>query len=209
MDTSGTLLTTPLMSPILTANCRASILLRSYGLAGWCHTRPVFPEDARDTSEMWTTQKTTRTCKTSRNVATKYGKTGGWNRRYVRRRYAMVLPTSPRWMSWLFTFRGDVEGYSQILSLPFSYTGTSQRRQGRRPALWNRSFFLRFQFRLLKSYCSGSDFWKIKVPIPVPTCEKLRFRSRFRFQLHISKKMFNEGNQMQNFISGSGSGTVP
>ncbi len=64
------------------------------------------------------------------------------------------------------------------------------------PALWNRNYFLRFRFWLLKSYSSGSDFWK--VIIPVPTFKKLRFRFRLlksygpvptfeklRFQLHI------------------------
>ncbi len=55
------------------------------------------------------------------------------------------------------------------------------------PVLWNRNYFLRFRFRLLKSYGSGSgsNFWKVlvPVPVPVPTFEKLRFR--FRFQLHI------------------------
>ncbi len=54
--------------------------------------------------------------------------------------------------------------------------------------LWNRNYFLRFRFRLLKSYGSGSgsgsDFWKsCGSPVPVPTLEKFRFR--FRFQLHI------------------------
>ncbi len=46
--------------------------------------------------------------------------------------------------------------------------------------LWNRNYFLRFRFRLLKSYGSGSDFWKsygsgsgsyfwkIMVPVPAP-----------------------------------------
>jgi hypothetical protein len=54
-------------------------------------------------------------------------------------------------------------------------------------ALWNRTYFLRFRFRLLKSFGSGSgsDFWKVMVPVPVPTFEKLRFRTRFRFQIHI------------------------
>jgi hypothetical protein len=47
------------------------------------------------------------------------------------------------------------------------------------PVLWNRNYFFRFRFRLLKSYSSGSDFWKSygsgfgsyfrKVPVPVPT----------------------------------------
>jgi hypothetical protein len=52
-----------------------------------------------------------------------------------------------------------------------------------RSVLWNRNYFLRFRFLLLKRYGSGSDFWKIMVP--VPTFEKFRFRFRFRFQLHI------------------------
>ncbi len=46
--------------------------------------------------------------------------------------------------------------------------------------MWNRNYFLRFRFRLLKSYGSGSDswksygsgsgsyFWKVTVPVPVP-----------------------------------------
>ncbi len=46
--------------------------------------------------------------------------------------------------------------------------------------LWNRNYFLRFRFRLLKSYGSGSDFWKsygsgsgsyfrkVTVPVPAP-----------------------------------------
>ncbi len=46
--------------------------------------------------------------------------------------------------------------------------------------MWNRNYFLRFRFRLLKSYGSGSgsDFWQSygsgsgsyfrKVPVPVP-----------------------------------------
>jgi hypothetical protein len=39
-------------------------------------------------------------------------------------------------------------------------------------ALWNPNYFLRFRFRLLRSYGSGSgsssDFWHITVPDPVP-----------------------------------------
>jgi hypothetical protein len=54
-----------------------------------------------------------------------------------------------------------------------------------RAALWNRNYFLRFRFRLLKSYGSGSNFGKVMVPVPVPTFEKLWFQFRFRFQLHI------------------------
>jgi hypothetical protein len=30
----------------------------------------------------------------------------------------------------------------------------------KKPVLWNRNYFLRFRFRLLKSNGSGSDFWK-------------------------------------------------
>ncbi len=54
-------------------------------------------------------------------------------------------------------------------------------------ALWNRNYFLLFQFRyrLLKSYGSGSNFWKVMVPVPVPTVEKLRLRFRFRFQVQL------------------------
>jgi hypothetical protein len=37
-------------------------------------------------------------------------------------------------------------------------------------ALWNRNYFLRFRFRLLKSFGSGSssDFWYVTVPVPDP-----------------------------------------
>ena len=36
--------------------------------------------------------------------------------------------------------------------------------------LWNRNYFLRFRFRLLKNYGagSGSTFEKVMVPVPVP-----------------------------------------
>ncbi len=59
-------------------------------------------------------------------------------------------------------------------------------------ALWNRNYFLRFRFRLLKSYGSGSgsNFWKVMVP--VPTYEKFRFRSSSisrRKKANFSKKM--------------------
>ncbi len=37
-----------------------------------------------------------------------------------------------------------------------------------RSALWNRNYFLRFRFRLLKSYGTVSNFWKVLVPVPVP-----------------------------------------
>jgi hypothetical protein len=33
------------------------------------------------------------------------------------------------------------------------------------PALWNRNYFLRFRFRLLKSYGSGSNYLKVVVPV--------------------------------------------
>ncbi len=113
--------------------------------------------------------------------------------------------------------------------------------------MWNRNYFLRFRFRfrLLKSYGSGSNFWKVLVPVPVlvPTFEKLRSGSSsiprpykanfakifgnlfvfllcklfykekvYKFQQIYGrmwmKKMLNEGNQMHNFISSSGSRTV-
>ncbi len=35
-------------------------------------------------------------------------------------------------------------------------------------ALWNHNYYLRFRFRLLKSYGSGSYFWKVTVTVPVP-----------------------------------------
>ncbi len=47
----------------------------------------------------------------------------------------------------------------------------------RLPALWNRNYFygsgsdfwkLWFRFQLLKSYDSGSYFWKVTVTVPVP-----------------------------------------
>jgi hypothetical protein len=51
--------------------------------------------------------------------------------------------------------------------------------------LWNRYYFLRFRFLLLKSYGSGYgsgfDFWKAMIPVPVPTFEKLRFRFQLKF----------------------------
>jgi hypothetical protein len=54
-------------------------------------------------------------------------------------------------------------------------------------ALWNRNYFLRFRFRLLKSYGSGSGsgsyLWKVTVMVPVlvPTFEKFLFWFRFWF----------------------------
>ncbi len=37
----------------------------------------------------------------------------------------------------------------------------------------DRNYFLRFRFRLLKSYGSGSgsDFWKVMVPVPAPNLD--------------------------------------
>jgi hypothetical protein len=107
--------------------------------------------------------------------------------------------------------------------------------------LWNRNYFLRFRFWLLKSYGSGSDFWKsygsgsyfwkVTVPVPVPAPylyhKKQIFLKKFVSSLHSKlfykekdykyqqiyckmwkKKMSNEGNQIHDFISSSGSGTV-
>jgi hypothetical protein len=56
--------------------------------------------------------------------------------------------------------------------------GREGRQTWRRPpqaALWNRNYFLRFWFRLSKSYGSGSgsNFWKVMVPVPVLTFEKV------------------------------------
>jgi hypothetical protein len=115
------------------------------------------------------------------------------------------------------------------------------------PVLWNCNYFLRFRVRLLKSYGSGSDFWKsygsssgsgfgsyfwkVTVPVPVPAPylyhKKQIFLKKFVSFLHSKlfykekdykyqqiyckiwkKKMLNEGNQIHNFISSSGSGTV-
>ncbi len=109
--------------------------------------------------------------------------------------------------------------------------------------LWNRYYFLRFRFRLLKSYGSGSDFWKSygsgsyfrKVPVPVPapyldhkkqifTKKLLEFFLPFYIVSCFRRKKFknfnkffvkcqwnfflNKDNQIHNFISSSGSGTV-
>jgi hypothetical protein len=118
------------------------------------------------------------------------------------------------------------------------------------PALWNRNYFLRFRFLLLKSYGSGSGFgsdiwksygsdsgsyfWKIRVPVPVPAPyldhkkqifqknfgnflaflhSKLFYKEKvYKFQQIYCKmwikKIVNEGNQIHNVISSSGSGTV-
>jgi hypothetical protein len=88
----------------------------------------------------------------------------------------------------------------------------------------------------LKSYGSGSGsyFWKVPVPVPVPAPyldHKKQIKKKkigiffaflliklfnkekvYEFQQFYSKiwmkKMLNEGNQIHNFISNSGSGTV-
>ncbi len=99
--------------------------------------------------------------------------------------------------------------------------------------LW---FWSQFRFRFLKGYGSGfgSYFWKVPVPVPVPApyldhkkqIFLLEFGNLFAF-LHSKlfyeekvykfqriyckmwmKKMLNKGNQIQNLISSSGSGTV-
>ena len=84
-----------------------------------------------------------------------------------------------------------------------------------------------------KSYGSGSGsyLWKVTVPVPVPAQypyhKKQIFLKKFVSSLHSKlfykekdykyqqiyckmwkKKILNEGNQIHNFISGSGSGTV-
>ncbi len=79
----------------------------------------------------------------------------------------------------------------------------------RKSVLWNRNYFLQFQFRfrLLKSYGSGSDFWKsyssgsgsyfwkVTVPVPVPTPylfhKKQIFLKKFVSFLH-SKLFYKE-----------------
>ncbi len=77
--------------------------------------------------------------------------------------------------------------------------------------LWNRNYFLRFRFRLLKSYGSGSGsdlcksygsgsssgsyFWKVTVPVPVPAPylyhKKQIFLEKFVSFLH-SKLFYKE-----------------
>jgi hypothetical protein len=63
-----------------------------------------------------------------------------------------------------------------------------------------------FRFRLLNSYGPGSDFRQVTVPIPVPVPKIYKFHQIFF--LNVNEKKFNEGNQIHNFISSSGSGTV-
>jgi hypothetical protein len=79
------------------------------------------------------------------------------------------------------------------------------------PVLWNRNDFLRFQFRfrflLLKSYGSGSDFWKsyssgsgsyiwkVTVPVPVlapyPDHKKLIYQEKcWNFFAFLPSKLF-------------------
>ncbi len=63
-------------------------------------------------------------------------------------------------------------------------------------ALWNRNYFLRFRFRflLLKSYGSGSDFWKsYGSGSYFWTFEKLRFRFRPAPYLDHKKQILNFG----------------
>ncbi len=77
--------------------------------------------------------------------------------------------------------------------------------------LWNRNYFLRFRFRILKCYGSGSGsgsdfwksygsdsyFWKVTVPVPVPVPapylyhKKLILLKKFVFFLH-SKLFYKE-----------------
>ncbi len=68
------------------------------------------------------------------------------------------------------------------------------RRSNFSAVLWNRNYFLRFRFRLLKSYGSGSDFWKsygsgsyfwkVTVPVPVPV-PYLYHKKQICFLFHI------------------------
>ncbi len=52
-----------------------------------------------------------------------------------------------------------------------------------RVALWNRNYFFRFRFWLLKSYGSGSDsdFWHVTVPAPVPDLVSRPLIAVFKF----------------------------
>ncbi len=62
-------------------------------------------------------------------------------------------------------------------------------------------------------YGSGSNFWKVMVPVFIFLLSKLFYKEKV-YQFHQiyckmwKKKMLNEGNQIHNFISSSGSGTV-
>jgi hypothetical protein len=53
--------------------------------------------------------------------------------------------------------------------------------------------FLRFQFILLKSYSSGSDFWQVPVPIPVPYLDNEKQFSKILLEkilLFLHSKLF-------------------
>ncbi len=87
-----------------------------------------------------------------------------------------------------------------------------------------------FRFQLLKSYGSGSYFWKVTVPALVPapyldhkkqikkkmafyfvscfTRKKLINFTKFIVYIMWMKNILNEWNQIYNFISSSGSGIV-
>ncbi len=106
--------------------------------------------------------------------------------------------------------------------------------QVRSAVLWNRNYLLRYRSRLLKSSGSGADFWQVTVPAPGHKKQikkklekilpfyivnfyfknklKYKFKKIYQFyQIYCKmwmKKMLNEGNQKQIFISSSGSGTV-
>ncbi len=138
-------------------------------------------------------------------------------------------PVSERallWTGWSYLFNSsDLKHRIKIKNLLVSYLLS---------VLWNRNYFLRFRFRfwLLKSYGSGSYFWQVTVPVPIPIPapyldHKKQFkkkclnffglfyivswftRKKFinfnKFFENVKEKMLNEGNQIHNFISSSGS----
>ncbi len=87
--------------------------------------------------------------------------------------------------------------YRDIPTTPFSLV--------LRAVLWNRNYFLRFRFLLLKSYGSGSDFWKsygsgsgsyfrkVTVPVPAPYLDHkmLIFQEYFwNFFAFLHSKLF-------------------
>ncbi len=70
------------------------------------------------------------------------------------------------------------------------------------PVLWNHNYFLRFRFRLLKSYCSGSgsDFWQVKVPVPAPVPVPYVYHKNHSFKKNcwknltfLNSKLFEQG----------------
>ncbi len=92
-----------------------------------------------------------------------------------------------------------------------------------RAVLWNRNFFIRLRFQLLKSYgsSSGSNFWQVPVPVPYLDHKKHSFQQKFwktlaflhskpfhkekiykfiKFIVKCEWKMLNEKNQINNFI---------